>query len=172
MCATNCALNSADYSGTYGITTSSDALALGFVTSSNIGWHVYMMASKTKYKTFNLLNKELTMDVDMSKLPCSLNGVMYFLTMSTNSGTSSTNTAGVVRQDRTFQGQALALGCFTCPSRCQHSRVAPRPVHDLPIYLCLRLYHCLPDDSLLQDSEIKLLKMNVSMLLTSLCMAF
>ncbi|CAE6497606.1 unnamed protein product, partial [Rhizoctonia solani] len=63
-CAKNCALEGADYAGTYGITTSGDALTLKFVTQSankNVGSRVYMMASDdTKYEMFKLKNQEFT----------------------------------------------------------------------------------------------------------------
>jgi cellulose 1,4-beta-cellobiosidase len=36
-CAKNCALDGADYSGTYGITTSGNALTLKFKTGTNVG---------------------------------------------------------------------------------------------------------------------------------------
>ena len=81
-CAQNCALDGADYSGTYGITTTGTALTLAFKTGSNVGSRVYLMdSSDSKYEMFNLLNKEFTFDVDMSNLPCGLNGALYFSEM-------------------------------------------------------------------------------------------
>lgn len=73
-CATNCAVDGADYEKTYGVTTpSTGALKLQFVTKNdngqNVGSRLYLMASDTKYRMFNLLNKEFTFDVDVSKLP-------------------------------------------------------------------------------------------------------
>ena len=73
-CASNCAIDGADYSKTYGVTTpSAGAVKLGFVTKNdngqNVGSRLYLMASETKYRMFNLLNKEFTFDVDVSKLP-------------------------------------------------------------------------------------------------------
>ncbi|KAF8881887.1 cellobiohydrolase I-II [Infundibulicybe gibba] len=98
-CAQNCALDGADYSGTYGITTSGDALTLKFVTSSaqkNIGSRVYLMASDTSYEMFKLLNQEFSFDVDVSNLPCGLNGALYFSEMDADGGLSKypTNKAG------------------------------------------------------------------------------
>ncbi|KAF5324993.1 hypothetical protein D9619_009558 [Psilocybe cf. subviscida] len=99
-CAANCALEGADYSGTYGITTSGNALTLKFVTNNsngkNIGSRVYLMASDTKYQMFKLLNQEFTFDVDLSQLPCGLNGALYFSAMDEDGGLSrfSTNKAG------------------------------------------------------------------------------
>ncbi|KAK4230496.1 glycoside hydrolase [Podospora fimiseda] len=85
-CAANCTIDGADYEKTYGITTpSSGALRLQFVTKNdngqNAGSPVYLMASPDKYRMFNLLNKEFTFDVDVSNLPCGLNGAIYFSEM-------------------------------------------------------------------------------------------
>ncbi|KAF5391986.1 hypothetical protein D9757_003304 [Collybiopsis confluens] len=100
-CAKNCAIDGADYTGTYGITASGNALTLKFVTTSqqkNIGSRVYLMASgsQTNYQTFNLLNQEFTFDVDVSQLPCGLNGALYFVQMDADGGLArfSGNKAG------------------------------------------------------------------------------
>ncbi|EIM84171.1 uncharacterized protein STEHIDRAFT_148616 [Stereum hirsutum FP-91666 SS1] len=99
-CAANCALDGADYSGTYGISVSGDALTLKFVTPNsngqNVGSRVYLMSSDTEYKEFNLLNQEFTFDVDMSTLPCGLNGALYFSQMDADGGMARfpTNKAG------------------------------------------------------------------------------
>ncbi|KAI1846648.1 hypothetical protein JX265_009049 [Neoarthrinium moseri] len=99
-CAKNCCVDGADYSGTYGVTTSGNALSLKFVTdgpySKNIGSRLYLMASDTKYQTFTLLGNEFTFDVDASKLGCGLNGAVYFVSMAEDGGLSEfpTNKAG------------------------------------------------------------------------------
>ncbi|KAG6844934.1 hypothetical protein H0H87_002267 [Tephrocybe sp. NHM501043] len=98
-CAANCALDGADYSGTYGITTSGNALTLKFVTSGqqkNIGSRTYLMASDSQYQMFKLLNQEFTFDVDVSNLPCGLNGALYFSEMDADGGMAknSGNKAG------------------------------------------------------------------------------
>ncbi|KAM3073480.1 hypothetical protein ACMFMF_006686 [Clarireedia jacksonii] len=96
-CASNCALDGASYSSTYGITTTGNSLRLNFVTQSsqkNVGSRVYLMADNTHYKTFNLLAQEFTFDVDVSHLPCGLNGALYFVNMPADGGISSTNKAG------------------------------------------------------------------------------
>ncbi|KAG8741833.1 hypothetical protein FRC10_002392, partial [Ceratobasidium sp. 414] len=90
-CAKNCAVEGADYGNTYGISTSGNALTLKFVTSNtsgkNVGSRVYMMASDdTKYEMFKLKNQEFTFDVDVSNLPCGLNGALYFSEMSADGG--------------------------------------------------------------------------------------
>ncbi|KAK7037568.1 Esterase/lipase/thioesterase [Paramarasmius palmivorus] len=114
-CAQNCALDGADYSGTYGITTSGNSLRLKFVTngpySKNIGSRVYLMdSSDSKYQIFNLKNQEFTFDVDMSALPCGLNGALYFVEMDADGGLSkhSSNKAGA------------KYGTGYCDSQCPH----------------------------------------------------
>ncbi|KAH7098581.1 glycoside hydrolase [Auriculariales sp. MPI-PUGE-AT-0066] len=99
VCASQCVLEGADYSGTYGITSSGNALTLKFVTqgtNKNIGSRVYLMASDSAYQMFDLKNKEFTFDVDVSQLPCGLNGALYFSEMDADGGMAkySTNKAG------------------------------------------------------------------------------
>jgi len=100
-CAANCALDGADYSGTYGITTSGNSLKLSFVTkgtNTNVGSRTYLMAagSQTAYQMLSLMNQEFTFDVDVSNLPCGLNGALYFSEMDADGGMAkySTNLAG------------------------------------------------------------------------------
>ncbi|KKA26295.1 hypothetical protein TD95_001762 [Thielaviopsis punctulata] len=99
-CAQECCLDGADYQGTYGASTSGNQLSLQFVTqgaySKNVGSRMYLMASETKYQMFDLLGKEFTFDVDVSKLGCGLNGALYFVSMDEDGGMSKypTNKAG------------------------------------------------------------------------------
>ncbi|KAJ7816786.1 glycoside hydrolase [Mycena olivaceomarginata] len=90
-CAANCALD-----GTYGISTSGNALTLKFVTvgqQPNIGSRVYLMApgGTAQYQTFNFQNQEFTFDVDVSQLPCGLNGALYFSQMDADGGVAKSN---------------------------------------------------------------------------------
>ncbi|RDX54300.1 cellobiohydrolaseI [Lentinus brumalis] len=114
-CAANCAVDGADYSGTYGITTSGNALSLKFVTqgpySTNIGSRVYLLSEDdSTYETFNLKNQEFTFDVDMSSLPCGLNGALYFVEMDKDGGSGRfpTNKAG------------SKYGTGYCDTQCPH----------------------------------------------------
>jgi len=99
-CAANCALEGADYTKTYGATASGNSLKLTFVTkgsdATNIGSRLYLMDTDTSYQTFNLLNQEFTFDVDVSNLPCGLNGALYFVSMDKDGGMAkySNNKAG------------------------------------------------------------------------------
>ncbi|KIM39199.1 glycoside hydrolase family 7 protein [Hebeloma cylindrosporum] len=89
-CAANCAVDGADYSGNYGISVAGDALTLKFVTNNsngkNIGSRVYLMNSDSEYQLFKVLNKEFTFDVDVSNLPCGLNGALYLSEMDADGG--------------------------------------------------------------------------------------
>ncbi|KAI8635660.1 glycoside hydrolase family 7 protein [Xylariaceae sp. FL1651] len=99
-CSKNCAVDGADYSSTYGASTSGNALTLGFVTkgsySTNIGSRLYLMNGADKYQMFTLLGNEFTFDVDVSNLGCGLNGALYFVSMDEDGGKSkySGNKAG------------------------------------------------------------------------------
>lgn len=86
-CASNCALDGAEYSNTYGVTTSGDALTLQFVTGDNVGSRLYLMdSSDEKYQGFDLLGNEFTFDVNVADLPCGLNGALYFTSMDLDGG--------------------------------------------------------------------------------------
>ncbi|KFZ12817.1 hypothetical protein V501_04039 [Pseudogymnoascus sp. VKM F-4519 (FW-2642)] len=91
-CAKNCALEGGDYPGTYGINVSGNSNKLTFVTpgpyATNIGSRTYLMADDSNYQMFNLLNQEFTFDVDLSQLPCGLNGALYFVSMDKDGGMS------------------------------------------------------------------------------------
>ncbi|KAG2017816.1 cellobiohydrolase I-I [Coprinopsis cinerea AmutBmut pab1-1] len=91
-CAQRCALEGANYQQTYGITTSGNSLTMKFLTRSqgtNVGGRVYLMENENRYQMFNLLNKEFTFDVDVSKVPCGINGALYFIQMDADGGMSS-----------------------------------------------------------------------------------
>ncbi|CAA7271265.1 unnamed protein product [Cyclocybe aegerita] len=79
-CATNCALEGADYSATYSITTSSNTLTLKFIQNNSNGKNI---GSRLPYG-------------ERIKLPCGLNGVLYFSAMDEDGGMArfSTNKAG------------------------------------------------------------------------------
>lgn len=113
-CAQNCALDGADYAGTYGVTTSGDSLTHKFVTTGankNIGSRVYLMdTADTAYQMFKPKNQEFTFDVDVSQLPCGLNGALYFVEMDADGGKSKypNNAAGA------------KYGTGYCDAQCPH----------------------------------------------------
>ena len=95
-CAGNCALEGVDYAGTYGITTSGDALNLKLMTGSNVGSRAYLLADDDRYYMFKLKNQEFTFDVDLSALGCGLNAALFLLRMDEDGGMSKypSNKAG------------------------------------------------------------------------------
>ena len=95
-CAENCSLEgvpSSDWTGTYGVQTSGDKLHIGFVTqgqySKNVGSRMYLLDNDNEYKMFKLKNKEFSFEVNVSQLPCGLNGALYFVAMEADGGKSS-----------------------------------------------------------------------------------
>jgi cellulose 1,4-beta-cellobiosidase len=99
-CASNCALEGADYTKTYGITTSGNALTLKFAQKheygTNIGSRTYLMNGASKYQMFTLMGNEFSFDVELSTLACGLNGALYFVSMDEDGGMKrhTTNKAG------------------------------------------------------------------------------
>ncbi|KAI1760375.1 glycoside hydrolase family 7 protein [Hypoxylon sp. FL1150] len=99
-CATNCAVEGADYSGTYGVTTSGNAVTLAFSTThaygTNIGSRLYLMNGEDKYQTFTMNGNEIAFDVENGDLGCGLNGAVYFVSMEEDGGKASypSNKAG------------------------------------------------------------------------------
>lgn len=101
-CAKNCALDGVDeatWHGTYGVETSGSAMKIGFVTqgqyAKNVGSRNYLMDG-SQYKEFKMANKEFSFDVDVSNMPCGLNGALYFSQMPADGGLNefSGNNAG------------------------------------------------------------------------------
>jgi len=118
QCIENCEIegvDSNDWRGTYGVDASGDKLSLQFVTkgqySTNIGSRVYLLdPSGDKYYMFKLKNKEFTFDVDVSQLPCGLNGALYFVEMQEDGGMNANpgNSAGA------------EYGTGYCDAQCPH----------------------------------------------------
>ena len=75
-CAIQCALEGADYPGTYGIRASDFTLELGFKVGNNVGSRTYLLENESSYKIFMLKNREFVVDVDVSNLPCGINGAL------------------------------------------------------------------------------------------------
>ncbi|KAF9873933.1 cellulose -beta-cellobiosidase [Colletotrichum karsti] len=89
-CAKNCAIEGADYSNTYGVSTSGNAMTLKFVQTheygKNVGSRMYLMNSETKYQMFTLMNNEFAFDVDLSSVECGMNSALYFVSMKEDGG--------------------------------------------------------------------------------------
>ncbi|KAL8314806.1 hypothetical protein RB593_008416 [Gaeumannomyces tritici] len=92
-CAKKCAVEGVNYSQTYGVSTSGNALTLKFVQKheygTNIGSRMYLMNGASKYQMFTLMNNEFAFDVDLSTIGCGLNSALYFVAMKEDGGMSS-----------------------------------------------------------------------------------
>lgn len=118
-CAENCALEGIDYSQ-WGIRTAADALTLN-------QWHIDPLTNKTttvsprtylvasdgeNYENVTLLNAEFSFDVDMSNLPCGMNGALYLSEMELDGGRSVStglNSAGATYGTGYCDAQCPAL---------------------------------------------------------------
>ncbi|CAK0878351.1 unnamed protein product [Prorocentrum cordatum] len=111
-CAENCALEGVtldDYDSTYGVAAIPGGVELGFVRGPNVGSRLYVLEKPDKYKLFKLLNREFTFDVDVSTLPCGLNGALYFSEMDEDGGMKHAgNKAGA------------KYGTGYCDAQCPH----------------------------------------------------
>ena len=87
-----------------------------------MGSRVYLLDDDKTYKIFKLLNQEFTFDVDMSNLPCGINGALYFSQMDADGGMAkySTNKAGA------------KYGTGYCDAQCPHDLKFINGEVDLP----------------------------------------
>jgi len=67
------------------------------------------MENDTNYQLFNVIGKEFTFDVDVSKLPCGLNGALYFVEMAADGGLGKGNNQAGAK-----------YGTGYCDSQCPH----------------------------------------------------
>lgn len=67
-----------------------------------------MMGSSNQYEKFKLLNQEFAFDVDVSNLPCGLNGALYFVDMESDGG------SGQYPQNKA----GAAYGTGYCDAQC------------------------------------------------------
>ncbi|KAK6330374.1 hypothetical protein TWF696_003470 [Orbilia brochopaga] len=109
-CAKNCLIDGiSDYSK-YGVTTSGDAVHLDMLKNSDLSVlspRIYLLHSdKHKYEMLQLTGQEFSFDVDVSKLPCGMNGALYLSEMHKYGGNHYLNKAGA------------ELGAGYCDAQC------------------------------------------------------
>ncbi|RYP05147.1 hypothetical protein DL764_004001 [Monosporascus ibericus] len=112
-CVENCAIEGADYSGTYGVTTSGNAVTMKFRTDhqfgTNIGSRLYLMAENDEtYEMFTMNGNEIAFDVENGEIGCGLNGAVYFVSMDED--------GGMARYPSNEAGAAYGTGY--CDSQC------------------------------------------------------
>ena len=108
-CAKNCIVEGIQDYTNYGVKTTGDSLYMkqlrddGSVASPR----VYLLAPNEKeYELLQLTGSEFTFDVDVSKLPCGMNGALYLSEMAASGGSSELNTGGA------------AYGTGYCDAQC------------------------------------------------------
>jgi len=109
-CAKNCALEGVNYTS-IGVNTNADSLKLDmYVGSVGVSPRVYLLDHNGKnYEDLRLLNAEISFDVDVSKLPCGMNGAFYLSEMNITGGRSDLNPAGA------------SMGTGYCDAQCYNS---------------------------------------------------
>ncbi|TVY26565.1 Endoglucanase 7a [Lachnellula hyalina] len=88
----------ADYTA-MGVSTSGDALTMYHYVTTNgtlnaASPRVYLLGADSKYVLMDLLNQELSVDVDYSTLPCGENGAFYLSEMAADGGGGAGAAAG------------------------------------------------------------------------------
>src|SRR4051794_33697895 len=93
-CNKNCVIDQiSDYSA-YGVKTKGSSLYMDMLRDdlSTISPRAYLMDSdQHKYDMIKLTGNEFTFDVDVSKLPCGMNGALYLSEMNKYGGKNSLN---------------------------------------------------------------------------------
>lgn len=69
-----------------------------------------MMNTESKYEMFKLKNKEFSVNVDVSQLPCGLNGALYFVEMEEDGGLSTGK----------YNKAGAKYGTGYCDAQCPH----------------------------------------------------
>lgn len=112
-CQQNCVMQGiADYSK-YGVSTDGSALRLDMLADDGSVYspRVYLLGEDEKsYQMLSLAGKEFTFDVDVSKLPCGMNGALYLSEMPEDGGLSDMNEAGAYYGTGYCDAQ-----CYTTP---------------------------------------------------------
>ncbi|EMD62213.1 hypothetical protein GGP41_002335 [Bipolaris sorokiniana] len=108
-CAKNCIIEGiSDYS-TVGVFTKGADLRMDMYNPAGnfVSPRVYLLSKDEKnYEMLQLTGNELTFDVDMSKLPCGMNGALYLSEMRADGGRSKLNPKGA------------AYGTGYCDAQC------------------------------------------------------
>lgn len=83
-------------------------MKLQLVQNGNVGSRSYMLNNANEYEMFMLLGQEFTFTVDVSQLPCGVNGALYFVAMDKTGNKEGLNNAGA------------AFGTGYCDAQCPH----------------------------------------------------
>ncbi|KAF4634697.1 hypothetical protein G7Y89_g3409 [Cudoniella acicularis] len=92
-CAKNCVIEGITDYTPHGVQTSGSSLSLSMLENgTSVSPRVYLLDEEgKKYDMLKLTGKEFTFDVDVSKLPCGMNGALYLSEMEADGGASKSS---------------------------------------------------------------------------------
>lgn len=108
-CAKNCIIEGISNYTNFGLSTRGGDLQMNMFnpTGGVASPRIYLLAEDEKnYEMLKLTGNEFTFDVDVSKLPCGMNGALYLSEMERDGGRSKLNPGGA------------ALGTGYCDAQC------------------------------------------------------
>lgn len=126
-CAQNCVIEGVSDYTTYGVYANGGSVKLDmYAPSGSIASpRLYLLAEDEKnYEMLKLTGNELSFDVDVSHLPCGMNGAFYLSEMEANGGQSALNPAGA------------AYGTGYCDAQCYVSGWVDGVVSTVAISFC------------------------------------
>lgn len=113
-CAKNCIMEGISNYGDFGLSTSGGSLKMDMFSPSGgvASPRVYLLAEDEKnYEMLQLTGNEFTFDVDLSKLPCGMNGALYLSEMAADGGRSALNPGGATYGTGYCKSHPCALTC-------------------------------------------------------------
>lgn len=107
-CAKNCIMEGISNYADIGVTTRGGAVTLDMFGKNGVSSpRIYLLAEgEKKYEMIKLTGQEFSFDVDVSKLPCGMNGALYLSEMEASGGQSALNPGGA------------AYGTGYCDAQC------------------------------------------------------
>lgn len=122
-CAKNCIVEGISDYTKYGVYTTGSSMAMHQLNTKgeNVTPRVYLLDDDGRnYDLLKLTGNELAFDVDMSKMPCGMNGALYLTEMSETGGRSSLNPGGAAYGSGYCDAQCFTFpfvnGVVSCPS--------------------------------------------------------
>lgn len=96
-CQQNCVMDGVSDYASHGVKVDGGNLHLDMLAQDGTAYspRLYLLAEDEQtYEMFKLTGQEFSFDVDMSKLPCGMNGALYMSEMPADGGKSALNTGG------------------------------------------------------------------------------
>lgn len=112
-CAKNCIVDGISDYEKYGVKTEGGVLQMNQLNKEgkDVSPRAYLLnEAGDKYEMLKLSGKELSFDVDTSKLPCGMNGALYLSEMEEEGGKSDLNPTGA-----SYGGGYCDAQCYTLP---------------------------------------------------------